>query len=159
MLIRFTVLLVISVLLAAEPANGASSEKENEQTIVGTKEWVGIVGLAISVIGVIVALTRYITQIQLQAKLTVKEGELKALHDKHVDLENKYKERLEEIANIKVSGTAALLKKMAVEAELETVTNSLEAAASSILVPEPSPHPNHFVFLCAFGPAAATLRK
>jgi len=109
----------------------------------------GIVGLA----GAALAGIRYF------AKKEQLEGDLKRVQERYSELDLRYKEAVETIGKVRLSGSAALLLKGEVDNQLDLATKALQARASSILVPLPGRNPQNLIFLAAFGPAAPTLRR
>jgi class 3 adenylate cyclase len=119
----------------------------------GAKEWMAIATGVIGLLGTVVAVLRYfIKKEQL-------EGELKQLQDRYSELGDRHKDLLQVVTTIKSAGSAALLKKSALDADVEMAMNALQAKASSILVPLPHPNPASFVFLTIHGPAASKIRR
>lgn len=109
----------------------------------------GIVGLA----GAALAAIRYF------AKKEQLEGDLKRIQERYTELDLRYKEAVEMVGKVKLSGSAALLLKAEIDNQLDLATKALRARASSILVPLPGKNPQNLVFLALFGPAAPTLRR
>jgi len=109
----------------------------------------GVVGLA----GAVLAAIRYF------AKKEQLEGDLKRVEERYTELDLRYKEAVEMIGKVKLSGSAALLLKGEIDNQLELATKALHAKASSILVPLPGKNPQNLIFLAAFGPAAPSLRR
>jgi class 3 adenylate cyclase len=129
----------------------------------GPVQWIGTVAGVIGILGALVTLTRYLTQLQLRLRLERAEGELKQVRERHAELEVRHKDLLREVATAKSLGTAALVKKTDIDTELRTAMETVDATASSILVPEPTPglavNPSNFIFLSIYGPAAPELRR
>ncbi len=109
----------------------------------------GVAGLAASALAAI----RYF------AKKEQLEGDVQRIQDRYTDLENRYKEAVEVIGKVRISGSAALLLKTEIDNQLELATRALHATASSILVPLPGKNPQNLVFLAALGPVAHQLRR
>ncbi len=122
-------------------------------------EWVALVTAILAVLGVVVGVTRYITQLQFkigEEKLAV---EMRQLQDRYAELDASHEEVLQIVANVRSVGSAALVIKGQMDAELRIAMETLKASASSILTPGPSPEASNFVFVSVFGPAAANLRR
>lgn len=114
----------------------------------GTGSFTGAVILLGSVIGA----TRYFTQ--LQSKISERRQ-----HERYADLDAKYQQLLQIVANVQRVGSAALVIKDQIDTELRIAMDTVNASASSVLAPGPSPESSNFVFVSVFGPAAANLRR
>jgi class 3 adenylate cyclase len=145
---------------------------------------------AVAILGAVIAVTRYITALQLRPTKEQHESETASLRERvavlsaqHEAESNKLKDRietlevhgdevsekyqrlLEDLALARRVGTAALLKKAAIDEDLAAAAETLQASASSLLVRSPSLVPgqsllqDELVFLSIAGPAAAKLRR
>ncbi len=122
-------------------------------------EWIGVAAGVVAILGAMAAVTRYLIEAQYKVRQEKMEGEIKQAQERYAELELRHKELLQIVASARTVGTAALVKKTELDAELSAAMETLQASASSILVPDPSPGSANFVFLSIFGPAAANLRR
>jgi class 3 adenylate cyclase len=144
----------------------------------------------VAILGAVVVLTRYITTLQLRptkeqhdsetanlheriATLTAQhDAELARLRERIANLEShsaevthNYERLLQDLAMARRVGTAALLKKAAIDDDLTAAAETLQAKASSLLVRSPSLVPGQsqlqddLIFLSISGPAAAKLKR
>jgi len=129
----------------------------------GPAELTGIATGILAISGTIVAVTRYITQLQFRLGQERLEESLKHSKERHTELESRHKELLRELATARRIGTAGLVKKADIDDELLTAMRTLGAQASSILVRGPSlgsvSEESALVFLSIFGPAALALKR
>ncbi|HEY4193482.1 MAG TPA: adenylate/guanylate cyclase domain-containing protein [Mesorhizobium sp.] len=140
-------------------------------------EWgdvIKIVAPALAVLGAVVALTRYVTQLQdrldtnnqiqefkikvaaleqaAELRAAQHESELKVLRDDMLRLSDQNR-TIEERYRLAIEASSAVAAlKTSVDAEMQRLADRLGASAHSILVPNPSVVPNdpvdHLVFLC-----------
>jgi hypothetical protein len=145
---------------------------------------------AITILAAVVALTRYITTLQLRVTKEQHDSETASLREqvKTLTLQHdsesarlrnridelqatssevslKYERLLQDLALARRVGTAALVKKAAIDDDLAKLAETLRASASSLLVRSPSMVPGQsqsqddLIFLSISGPAAAKLRR
>jgi len=98
-------------------------------------EIVGLITGILTVIGVIVTITRYLTSLQFKITQERLEAEKEAAEKKSRDLEARYQELLNQLAIAKRVGTAAIVRKMAIDDELLSIMKTMRAQAGSILIP------------------------
>jgi len=130
----------------------------------GIAEWIGAIVGILTVIGMIVGVTSYITQSQYKIKQERLEVEKEYQEKKFQDLEAKQKELLNQLAEVRRSGTVALAQKVEVDEDLTYLMQILRARAGSIYIPlrsKQEQEPTGLVFLSIqpFGHEAATLKK
>jgi class 3 adenylate cyclase len=102
--------------------------------------WPEIVGLItgiLTIVGVVVALTRYVTQLQLQVRLERSETQKSQAEEARADLMAANKLLLEELAVTRRTGGAASAKKAEIDDELRTLMTLLSAEAGSVYLPLP----------------------
>ncbi len=139
-------------------------------------ELIGLVAGVLTVLGVVVGLTRYFDQLQYrtrEAELRVGQERERAesatataalqtqLNDARLEkaaLTDQLANFRELVARAGRGTESSIALKDDIDTKLLTAMHGLRATASSILVVEPSPTPVNLVFFSCFGPAAATLR-
>lgn len=125
-------------------------------------ELIGLITGGLTIIGAVVAVTRYVTELQYKVRQERLQTE-KELADKRIeDLEARGKELLNQLVTAKRVGTAALNQKMEIDDELALLMRNFAAGAASIYVPLPgSAGAQELVFLSIqpLGKQAEKLRK
>lgn len=109
------------------------------------RETLGIITGVISVLGVVVGLTRYITQ--LQHKLTEEklEKELEQLKGLYQKTQAQYEDARKELIKVKGVGAESLARKLHLDDALTQIMKETEAEAGSIYIP--STKPGFLIFL------------
>jgi len=113
-------------------------------------EVAALVTLILTVLASIVAITRYVTQLQFKMRQENLEVEKERLERKYLDLDAKYRDLAGEITKAKMVGTAILMKKMEIDQDLASVMNVMRAQAGSVFIPlrsQSSTEPLGLVFL------------
>ncbi len=100
-----------------------------------TTELVGLVTGTLTTLGVIVAVTKYVTQLQFKIRQERLEVEKEHSHSRIKDLEAKNKDLQNEIVITKRVGTAALTRKIDIDNDLLLIMKMMQAEAGSIFVP------------------------
>lgn len=127
-------------------------------------ELVSLITGILAILGVVVAVTRYVTQLQFKVRQERLEIE-KELAEKRInDLESRNREILNEIAIARRVGTAALTRKMEIEEDLLSIMKTTQAGAGSIYVPLTARTPSEplglvFLSIQPFGQQAAKLKR
>jgi class 3 adenylate cyclase len=119
-----------------------------------------IVGL-LSILGTVVALTVHITKLQAQLQQAKLETELNSARQKLTEIENSYSDLSEKHKTAITAGSVITGKIYAIEHELASMSDALEANSSSILVPVPSEldeEPKELVFLTLLGKGSEKLK-
>lgn len=119
-----------------------------------------IVGL-LSILGTVVALTVHITRLQSQLQHAKIEAELNSARQKLTEVENSYSDLSEKHKTAITAGSVITGKIYAIEHELATMSDAVEADSSSILVPVPSEvaeEPKELVFLSLLGKGSEKLK-
>ncbi|HEU4510417.1 MAG TPA: adenylate/guanylate cyclase domain-containing protein [Pyrinomonadaceae bacterium] len=119
-----------------------------------------IVGL-LSILGTVVALTVHITKLQAQLQQAKLEAELNSARQKLTEIENSYSDLSEKHKTAITAGGVITGKIYAIEYELASLSDALEANSSSILVPVPSEldeEPKELVFLTLLGKGSEKLK-
>lgn len=129
-----------------------------------TTELVGLITGILTIVGSVIAVTRYLTQLQFRLHQERLEAEKRAVEKKLSDLEATNRELLNQIAIARRVGTAALVRKMAIDEELASIMKTTQAQAGSILIPLQSQalsEPRGFIFLSIqpLGEPALRLRR
>jgi len=100
-----------------------------------TLEIIGLITGILTILGAVVGLTRYITQLQLQVRLDRSETEKSHSLKSSSDLAAANQLLLEELAVARRSGGAASAKKAEIEEELRSLISLLKAEAGSVYLP------------------------
>lgn len=119
-----------------------------------------IVGL-ISIIGTVVAVTIHITKLQAQIQQAKGEAELTSVREKLTEMENSYLDLKEKHKSAISAGGIITGKIYAIDLELASMSDAVEARSSSILVPVPSEvdeDPKELVFLTLLGSGSEKLK-
>ena len=98
-------------------------------------EIIGLITGVLTVLGVIVTITRYLTQLQFRITQERLEAEKEAAEKRSRDLEARYQDLLNQLAIAKRVGTTAIVRKMAIDEELLSIMKVMRAQAGSILIP------------------------
>jgi hypothetical protein len=98
-------------------------------------EIVGLITGILTIIGVIVATTRYVTQLQFKVRQERLEAEKEGLEKRFGDIEARYKELLNEIEISRRVGTASLTRKKDIDDTLLSIMKAMFAEAGAILRP------------------------
>ncbi|MBI3000033.1 MAG: GAF domain-containing protein [Deltaproteobacteria bacterium] len=127
-------------------------------------EWIGITTGGLTILGTIVGITRYITQLQFKVSQERLEADNTLVQKRYSDLEARYKELLDEVATSRRVGTAVLTKKLEIDESLQATMRDMRAGAGSIYIPlldRTSSEPRGLVFLSIqpFGGEAAALKR
>ncbi|WP_210395904.1 GAF domain-containing protein [Motiliproteus sediminis] len=101
-------------------------------------EILGIVTGLLSVAGVIVAVTRYITKLQLEVKLERLENEKNQLDQNQANLRATNKLLLDELSIARRTGAAASAKKSEIDRELANLMQMTQASGGSVYLPNRS---------------------
>lgn len=117
------------------------------------KDWISAATGVIGILSAVIAAGRYLV------KKEQLDGEMKQLQERYAELNDRHKDLLQVVTNIKNTGTEALVKKSAIDTEVELTMSALETKAASVLVPLPQPNPSNLVFLSVHGPVAAKIRR
>jgi class 3 adenylate cyclase len=119
------------------------------------KSLIAIATGVLTLLGAVVAITRYTTRLQCQIEQSGLQDELKRIQQRYADLEVTYRDMLR-------SGADAVTKKSAIETELMTIIAAVRATSGSIIIPTPSlgeeTEPTELVFLSLIGSAAPILK-
>ena len=113
-------------------------------------EGVGLAAGILTMLGIIVAVVRYLTRLQLKVPLELLQAEKKNLENLYSDLTAKHKELVEEIAISRRVGAAAMSKKRDIEDYLSKVMDIMQAGAGSVYIPllsSSSSTPQGLIFL------------
>ncbi len=129
-----------------------------------TTELVGLITGVLTILGVVVALTKYVTQLQFKMRQERLKAENELAEKRIGDLAARNKELLNEIVITKRVGTAALTRKMDIDDELLSIMKTMQAEAGSIFVPLPSrsssgPFGLVFLSILPLGKQTAKLKK
>ncbi|MBV6503220.1 MAG: hypothetical protein AKCLJLPJ_01285 [Fimbriimonadales bacterium] len=130
----------------------------------GVTELVGVITGSLTIVGAVVGVTRYVTQLQFKVKNERLETENELAREKINDLEARNREILNDVALAKRVGSAALMRKMEIEEDLSTVMRALQARAGSVYIPvkvSTTTEASGLVFLSIlpFGQQAAKLKR
>jgi len=116
---------------------------------------IALVTGVISILGTVVAVSIYVTKLQSKIEIERLKDTIQSQAQKHKELEEKYVTALR-------AGSAVTERKRDIDNELMTVTDAVEAEASSILVPQPTLQrgsTNELVFLSLLGPGSENLKR
>lgn len=127
-------------------------------------EMIGIITGMLTIIGFVATVTRYLTQIQFRLRQEHLEAEKQAAEKRISDLEAINQELMNQIAIARRVGTAALVRKVAIDEELLSIMKTIRAQAASIFIPlksRVSPEPRGLIFLSLQPPGepASRLRR
>ncbi len=121
----------------------------------GPDKIIALVTGVISILGTVVAVSIYITKLQSKIEIERLKDTIKSQAQKSKELEEKYVTALR-------AGSAVTERKRDIDNELMTVTDAVEAEASSILVAQPTlkgGSTNELVFLSLLGPGSENLKR
>src|SRR6266404_821423 len=121
----------------------------------GPDKIIALVTGVISILGTVVAVSIYITKLQSKIEIERLKDTIKSQAQKSKELEEKYVTALR-------AGSAVTERKRDIDNELMTVTDAVEAEASSILVAQPTlkcGSTNESVFLSLLGPGSENLKR
>jgi len=127
-------------------------------------ELVSLIVGVLTVLSAVAGVTRYITRLQFKVRQERLEAEKEFSEKRASDLEARYNQLLNEVAVSRRIGTAALIRKMEIDEDLENIMEITRAGAGSIYVPlktKESPQPLGLVFLSIrpFGKQAERLKR
>lgn len=122
-------------------------------------EIITIVGTSFTIIATIVGATVYVTRVISTINEKKLQAENENLSQKLIQMEMNYKEISERMSTIQRRGSAALVQKMEIDAEVTLAKKTLRVAACSILVPYPFANDEEFVFLSIDSEAADKLKR
>jgi len=105
----------------------------------GLQAWIAIVGGILGVLGVVVAVTRYITNVQARLDQEKVAAENRGLQGRIGELETQRNLLLDQIAVGSRAGSAALHRKAQIDELLKTLMQKVGATGGSIYVPVRSP--------------------
>lgn len=132
-----------------------SVAKREDQNAMEIMQIVGIATGVVTVLGAVVGVTVYFTRLKLQIQQARLEDQLKRIEEKYSELETRHQSLL-------CAGGVVFHQKQEIDTKLSTITDAVQASASSILVPAPSmmtdEEPRELVFLSLLGPAAKKLK-
>ena len=124
---------------------------------------VGIVSGALAILGVAVAVTRYLTKLQEQRERDKIAEENRGLLSKVDSLENRQAQLLDQIALAGRAGSAALTQKASLDKQLQGLMGATGASGGSIYVPVRSPrgdvHGLAFLSIEPFRPQTQVLKR
>jgi class 3 adenylate cyclase len=125
---------------------------------------IGIITGILTIVGVVVAVTRYVTQLQAQLKIERLEGEKTKAETARADLAAANNTLLDELAAARRGGAEASARKAEVDKELETLVRMTGASAGSVYIPLPSERSNEprgllFLSILPITEETAKLRK
>jgi class 3 adenylate cyclase len=129
-----------------------------------TLETIGLITGIITILGAVVGVTRYVTQLQYRVGQERLQSEAEHSQQRISDLEARNRDLLNDMALARRVGTAALSRKLEVDEALEAVMGRMRARAGSVYIPLPAEdggEPRGLVFLSIqpLGQQAAALKK
>ncbi|MFL5327870.1 MAG: GAF domain-containing protein [Gemmataceae bacterium] len=101
-------------------------------------EIISIITGSLTVAGVIVTVTRYITRLQLEVKMERLQADREKAETSRTDLMAVNKMLLDELASARRVGAAASAKKGEIDDELQSVMRMIQASGASIYIPLPT---------------------
>ncbi len=126
---------------------------------------IGIAAGAVTILGAVVAVTHRITSAEHRLREQKLQTERDATVQRHQDLDARYQKLVNEVAISTRIGTEALAKKQAIDEQLASLMEAMQARAGSVYIPvptgSPKEEPNALMFLSIqpFGEKTASLQK
>lgn len=124
-------------------------------------EIIGLIVGLLTILGTVVAVTIHITKLQAQLQQAKLETDLNTARQKLTEVENSYQDLTEKHKTAIAAGGIISGKMHAIEYELASLSDAVEANSSSILVPVPSEldeEANELVFLTLLGKGSEKLK-
>jgi len=109
------------------------------------KDLLGIITGVISLLGIVVGITRYVTQLQSKIAQERLEKEKEDLNNQYLTIKARYEDARNELIRTKEVGAEILAKKLHIDDVLTQIMKETEAEGGSIYIP--SNKPGYLIFL------------